>query len=37
MYSYNIETELKKILLYKNFYQNLDLTVNGIKFVEYNL
>ena len=36
MYSYNIETELKKILLYKNFYQNLDLTVNGIKFVEYN-
>ena len=36
MYSCNIETELKKILLYKNFYPNLDLSVNGIKFVEYN-
>ena len=36
MYSCNIETELKKILLYKNFHQNLDLSVNGIKFVQYN-
>ena len=32
----NIEIELKKILLYKNYYNNLELSVNGIKFEQYN-
>ena len=36
MYSCNIELELKKILLYKNFFKNLELSVNGIKFEQYN-
>ena len=36
IYSCNIEIELKKILLYKNYYNNLELSVNGIKFEQYN-
>ena len=36
IYSCNIEIELKKILLYKNFYPNLELGINGIKFMQYN-
>ena len=36
MYSCNIEIELKKILLFRNFYPNLELNVNGIKFKQYN-
>ena len=36
IYSCNIEIELKKILLYKNYYNNLELIVNGIKFEQYN-
>ena len=36
MYSCNIEIELKKILLYQNFNHNLDTTINGIKFLNYN-
>ena len=36
MYSSNIEFELNKIVLYKNYQLNLEMNVNGIKFVEYN-
>ena len=36
MYSCSIEIELKKILFNKNFYKNLELSVNGIKFEQYN-
>jgi hypothetical protein len=36
MYSSNIEVELNKILLYKNYQLALEMSINGIKFVEYN-
>ena len=36
MYSSNIEVELKKIILYKNYQLSLEMNINGIKFVQYN-
>ena len=36
MYSSNIELELKKILLYKNYNISLEMNIDGIKFIKYN-
>ena len=36
MYSSNIELELKKILLYKNYNISLEMNISGIKFMKYN-
>jgi len=36
MYSSNLELELKKILLYKNYNLSLEMNINGIKFLQYN-
>ena len=36
MYSSNIEVELKQILLYKNYQLDFELSINGIKFIQYN-
>jgi len=36
MYSSNIEVELKKIILYKNYQLSLEMNINGIKFLQYN-
>ena len=36
LYSNNIENELKKIILYQNYKESLELNLNGIKLTKFN-